>query len=104
MAKRYRYSFAQEKYAEGGLFSIRLAVTSFVLFLIGVLLSLTVPETLGFLISGISLFAMLLSIYGFYHGLHSFSEKNRNHIVSTGGAIANGVIMVCWLGLYLIGV
>ena len=33
MAKRYRYSFAQQKQAEGGIYSVVLAVISFVLFL-----------------------------------------------------------------------
>jgi len=39
MAKRYRYSFAQQKQAEGGIYSVVLAVISFVLFLAAVAVS-----------------------------------------------------------------
>ena len=44
MAKRYRYSFAQQKQAEGGIYSVVLAVISFVLFLAAVAVSFFLQE------------------------------------------------------------
>ena len=106
MAKRYRYSFAQQKQAEGGIYSVVLAVISFVLFLAAVAVSFFLQEYVisQALIGGISVCAILLAFYGFIIGMVSFSAKDRIHSYCTAGAIANGLIMVGWLGLYLLGV
>ncbi len=105
MAKRYRYSFAQQKQAEGGVYSLVLAVVSFILFLAAVAVSFFLQEYVisQALIGGISVCAMLLALYGFIMGMVSFSAKDRIHSLCTAGAIANGLIMVGWLGLYLLG-
>lgn len=104
MAKRYRYAFAKKKEAGKGKLSVGLAVSSFLLFLTAVLLAVFLQGQMGFLMGGISLFAVLLSIYGFIMGLMSFSEENRKHRTSMIGSILNGIIMVGWLGLFLMGV
>lgn len=104
MAKRYRYAFAKKKEAAKGKLSAGLAVSSFVLFLAAVLLSVLLEGEYGFVVGGICLFAMLLSIYGFIMGLLSFSEEKRAHRTSIIGSIVNGIIMVGWLGFFLMGV
>ena len=73
MAKRYRYAFTKKKEASKGKLSIGLAVMS--LFLLGTALGVSIylDGQLGFIVGGISLFAMLISIYGFLMGLSSFS-------------------------------
>ncbi|MDO4275311.1 MAG: hypothetical protein Q4D16_16695 [Eubacteriales bacterium] len=104
MARRYRYAFAKKKEAEKGKLSVGLAAASFLLFLAAVLLAFFLEGSLGYLVGGTSLFAMLLSVYGFIMGLVSFSEEERNHRTSIIGSITNGIIMVGWLGLFLMGV
>jgi hypothetical protein len=47
---------------------------------------------------------MLLSVYGFAMGLKSFSEENRTHKAGMIGSIANGIIMIGWLGIFLMGI
>ena len=78
MAKRYRYAFAKKREAQQGKLSAVLAAcfTGFIcdcsfagIFLQG---------QYGYIVGGISLCAMLLSVYGFAMGLKSFSEENRN--------------------------
>ena len=104
MAKRYRYAFAKKKEAGKGKLSAGLAAASFLLFFAAVMLAFFLEGSYGFIVGGVSFFAMLLSVYGFIMGLLSFSEVNRKHTTSIVGSIGNGVIMVCWLGLFLIGV
>ena len=58
----------------------------------------------GKIVGGISLCAMLLSVYGFAMGLKSFSEENRTHKAGMIGSIANGIIMIGWLGIFLMGI
>lgn len=104
MAKRYRYAFTKKKEASKGKLSVGLAVTSFVLMLAAVITAAYLEGQFGFIIGGISLFAMLVSVYGFIMGLSSFSEENCMHRTSIIGSISNGIIMVIWLGFYLMGV
>lgn len=104
MAKRYRYAFTKKKEARKGKLSTGLAAASLLLFVTAVLLALFMEGTYGFIWGSVSLFAMLLSIYGFITGLMSFSEENRNHKTSMIGSIANGVILVGWIGIFLMGV
>ncbi len=104
MAKRYRYAFAKKKEAGKGKLSTALAAVSFVLFITAVILAFLLQGSLGYIIGGISLFAMLLSVYGFIMGLLSFSEENRNHKTSMIGSITNGMIMIGWLGIFLMGI
>lgn len=103
MAKRYRYAFVKKKEAEKGKLSVGLAVSSIGLFVLALLASFWIPEY-GFVAGGISLFAMMLSIYGFIMGLAGFSEENRVHRTCIIGSISNGIIVVMWLGFYLLGV
>ena len=104
MARRYRYAFAKKKEAQKGKLSTGLAIASLILFAAAVLLDFFLKGNLGYIGGGISLFAMLLSIYGVAMGLLSFSEENRTHRTSMVGSIANGIIMIGWLGIFLMGI
>lgn len=104
MAKRYRYSFTKKKEAGKGKLSVGLAAASFLLFAGVVGTALFLKGSYGFVVGGLSLFATLLSIYGFLMGLVSFSEEGRSHRTSIIGSITNGIIMIVWLGIYLTGI
>ena len=104
MAKRYRYAFAKKKEAGKGKLAAGLAVASFLLFLAAVLLSFFLEGKYGFIVGSVSLFAALLSVYGFIMGLLSFSEENCKHHTSIICSIANGFITVGWIFLFLMGV
>lgn len=104
MARRYRYAFAKKKEAQKGKMSTGLAAASLILFITAVLLAFFMNGEFGYIVGGVSLCAMLLSIYGFAMGLKSFSEENRTHRTSMIGSIANGIIMIGWLGIFLLGI
>ena len=104
MAKRYRYAFTKKREAAKGKLSAGLAAASLVLFLSAVTISFLLEGAYGYVVGGICLFATLLSIYGFIMGLTSFSEENCAHRTSIIGSITNGLIMVGWLGFFLMGV
>ena len=104
MARRYRYAFAKKKEAQKGKLSTGLTAASLILFITAVLLAFFMNGEFGYIVGGVSLCAMLLSIYGFAMGLKSFSEENRTHRTSMIGSIANGIIMIGWLGIFLLGI
>lgn len=104
MAKRYKYSFAKKKEAEDGVFSSIMALVSVILFLIGSIASFVMGGKGGIYLGAMGFMAILFSVYGFYRGLRSFSEKDCNHKYSIIGSLANGVIVVGWIALFLIGI
>nr|WP_296156373.1 hypothetical protein [uncultured Blautia sp.] len=104
MAKRYRYAIIKKKESSKGKLSVGLAIASLLLFVAAVITAYLLNGTYGFVIGGICLFAALLSAYGFILGLSGFSEENRLHRTSIVGSILNGIILVCWLGFFLMGV
>lgn len=81
-----------------------MAAASLVLFVAAILVAFVRDGNGGVITGGICIFAMLLSVYGFIQGLRSFSIEHTAHRFSIIGSIANGMIMVSWLGLFLIGV
>lgn len=104
MAKRYRYAFVRKKEAGKGKLAVGLSVASVLLFFGAVIITWILRGQYAFIAGGICLFAAALSVYGFFMGLVSFSEENRMHRTSIVGSIFNGILMVAWLGFFLMGV
>jgi len=104
MAKRFKYTSGLKPDAPGGSASVVMAVISVVLFLVSGIISYFYSGKGGSYLGAIGLTAMLLAVCGFFIGLHSFSDKDKNHRYSTIGSLANGVIAVIWLAVYLVGI
>ena len=104
MAKRYRYAIIKKKESSKGKLSVGLAIASLLLFVAAVITAYLLNGTYGFVVGGICLCAALLSADGFILGLTGFSEENRLHRTNIVGSILNGIILVCWLGFFLMGV
>lgn len=104
MAKRYRYSFAKKKESGKGILSVGLGITSVVLLVLAIILSMNLSREWRIITGGIGLFAMLLSVYGFFVGLAGFSEEGSMRRMSMIGSIGNGIIMIGWISLFLTGV
>ena len=100
----YSKAALEQLEAQKGKLSTGLAAASLILFITAVLLAFFMNGEFGYIVGGVSLCAMLLSIYGFAMGLKSFSEENRTHRTSMIGSIANGIIMIGWLGIFLLGI
>lgn len=104
MADRKKYRFIETLPSKGGLAAMRLAAVSFVLFVIDVAISFAQKGQAGSYIGGIAVTAMLLSIYGFYVGMKSFSEKGVSPRTSVVGSIGCGIMAILWLLLFLTGI
>ena len=90
MAKRYRYAFAKKREAQQGKLSAVLAAVSLVLFVTAVLLAFFLQGQYGYIVGGISLCAMLLSVYGFAMGLYDRLYCKRNHNDRMAGNLSDG--------------
>ena len=58
----------------------------------------------GLYLGAAGFIAIGFSVYGFILGLKSFSEENRNVLYSKVGAVANGLLTVLWITMFLIGI
>ena len=103
MARRFRYSFAKKQESQKGRLSVWLMISSLVLFAAAVAVSGNVSGKLSVIPGVLSIFAALLNLYGFILGLSSFSDEGKKHHASIFGSIANGILLVGWIGLYQLG-
>ncbi|QOV18039.1 hypothetical protein INP51_08200 [Blautia liquoris] len=102
--KKYKYSLEPDIKSKKGWESIVAAGISLALLLAGAVISLVMKGNGGTFLGAMGLFSFLLSAYGFYLGIQSFSEKNVNHRYSTIGSMASGILAVLWLALFLTGI
>lgn len=102
--KKFRYSFAPDANAKGGVAATVSAMVSLVLLLGAALVSFAFEGRGGVYLGAVGLFSLLLSAYGFYLGIRSFSEKHVNHRYSIIGSLSSGVLAVLWLALFLVGI
>lgn len=102
--KRYKYSFTRKKHSVKGIISTGLAGISIMLFFAASICSLAFHGNGGMYLGAMGLAGMCISVYGFILGLLSFSEKNRDQLFCKTGSVANGMLMVVWLSLFLVGI
>lgn len=102
--KRYKYSFTKKRHTKGGVESSIFALISCLLFLASSVCSLVFGGRGGLYLGAMGFVAIGLSVIGFVLGLRSFSEENRDFLYSKVGSVANGVLMVIWLALFLVGI
>ncbi|MGI6012136.1 MAG: hypothetical protein ACOX8H_11700 [Ruminococcus sp.] len=103
MKKRYKYRLPMSEDAEGGKGAVVMAVISGVFLLTAAIISFALGGKAGTFVGVFGLMGILLAAAGFVTGLVSFKEK-KNHRFSTAGSLANGLLAVFWLALFLIGV
>ncbi|MBS6194423.1 MAG: hypothetical protein KH828_02415 [Clostridiales bacterium] len=104
MKRRFKYSFTRKGETEGGFASVIFAGLSLLLFLIAAGISFFWEGNAGSWIGSFGLMAILFSICGFFIGIKSFQEREKNYRFSVLGSMANGIFCVGWLALFLIGV
>lgn len=104
MRRRYKYAFTKKGETEGGFVSVIFAGISLFLFVVAAILSFAWEGNAGTWIGVLGFMAILFSICGFFIGIKSFQEKEKNYRLSVLGAMGNGVFFVGWLALFLIGV
>lgn len=102
--KKFKYSFTKKEDAEGGKSSVIFAGFSLVMFLVAVLISFFMEGKAGSWVGALGIMAILFSIAGFFIGIRSFHEPQKNYRFSVLGAMVNGFFCVGWLALLLSGV
>lgn len=102
--KKFKYSFAPDANAKGGVAAAVAAAVSLTLLVVSSVVSFAFEGEGGYYLGAAGLFSFLLSVYGFYLGIKSFSEKHVNHRYSIIGSLSSGILAVLWLGIFLAGI
>lgn len=102
--RRYKYDFVQQEHSARGRISVLFGGISLGLLIAASVCSLALHGKGGMYLGAMGLSGICLSVYGFVLGLKSFSDKNRNLFFCKVGAVGNGILMVMWLSLFLIGI
>lgn len=90
------------KYTKGGKSSSLIALESFLVLVLAVVISVAMKGEAGIYVGILALFAFATSIAGFVIGINSFKEENKFMRYTYIGTIANAVIWIAILGMYLI--
>lgn len=90
------------KYTRGGKSSSLIALESFLVIVLSVSISVAMKGKAGIYVGILMLFAFATSIAGFVIGINSFREENKFMRYTYIGTIANAVIWIVILGMYLI--
>ena len=100
--KKYKYDFAVKKESGDGKASLVYAGLSFAFVLISFCsVYFGISETAA---GAVGLTATLLSLAGFLIGLKSLRDRDAAHSFGIFGTVANGLLAVIWIGLYLAGI
>ena len=90
------------KYTKGGRTSCLIALISLVLIIIDVIITILMRGKAGIYVWLIALFAFIVAAAGFAVGINSFKEENKFLRYTYLGTIANAVIWLGLVGMYLI--
>ena len=91
-----------KKYTKGGRVSSLISICNIILIIISIMISILQKGNAGVYV-GVIMFAVLISAsIGFVIGINSFKEENKFLRYTYWGTIANAVIWIGILGLYLI--
>lgn len=104
MKRKFKYAFTRKKETDGGFSSLILLVCALVVFLAAAGISFFYEGNAASWIGGLGIMGLLFSAYGFWIGIKSFQERDRNYRFSVMGAMGNGLFCVGWLALFLMGI
>ena len=90
------------KYTKGGKISSLIALCSLLVIILAVVISIMMRGKAGIYVGLMVFTSLIASAVGFGIGIKSFDEENRFMMYTYIGTIANAVIWIFILGLYLI--
>lgn len=103
MAKRYNYSFVNKKTGIRQKRPLFLALLSFLLFAVSLIISVIFGGKGGTIIGAFGLVGILLALWGFAVSIRLLMKRMNGRIVFAG-AVSCAVMFIVWLAMFLLGV
>lgn len=97
--ERHGYKFTNKNNTRGGIIATVLAFFSFVMVVMGVVISFKKGGDAGMVVGVCGTVSFMLSTIGEVLGLRSFREKDKFYLFSWIGTLTNGVL---WIAMSLV--
>ena len=104
MAKRQKYIGIKRNDTQAGKTALILSVISAAAFVVGMSISFMSDDGTGHLVGALGLGGFLIALYGCIYAIKNLSKKNQSHGFMYGGAITNGIMLLIWSAICLVGI
>lgn len=98
------YKFTDKQHSLEGILSTLLSIFSLFLLIMGIIISYNHEGNAGAVIGVLGLLAFIISIIGFFVGIHSFKKDDMFYLFSYVGAIMNTIIWFVILCIFMVGI
>lgn len=102
--KKTKLKFKGRKHSRRGIFSMFLALLSISGFIAAAVMSSNAKGAGGQLLGIMGLLCLLLAVIGFVLAVKSLHEQDIYYFPPVFGAVANGIMLLVLVALYLIGI
>ena len=100
--KKKSHKIPLKKYTQGGRMSSLMALVNILAVIFAISVSIAKKGKAGIYIGVLMLLILVSAAVGFVIGINSFKEENKFLRYTYIGTVANAVIWICILGMYLI--
>ncbi|MBQ9119868.1 MAG: hypothetical protein IJY09_07455 [Lachnospiraceae bacterium] len=101
--KKTKLKFQGRKYSKRGVASMLLSLVALAGFIAASVLSGMAKGEGGLLLGYLGMGTLIVSIIGFVLGIKSFKEQDILYFQPIFGSVVNGILMIGFVSLYLIG-
>ncbi len=102
MARR-TYKFTDKKHTRQGISSLGLGLTALILSVLSLALAYRMSGQAGNAVGFMGALAMLANIVGLVLAIRGFREEEVYYISSQIGAVLNGILIIGWAIVFMIG-
>lgn len=99
-----KYGQAKLRHAKKGIYSLGMAVSVIVIFMLLVLTAFLHRGRSAPIIGSFGLFTILLSVIGIRFGIRGLRERDKNYVTCRWGIVLNGLILLSLLGMFVKGI
>lgn len=100
--KKEKHRIPLKKYTRGGRISSLISLCSLAIIILAVVISILMKGNAGIYVGLMMIAALVAAVVGFIMGIKSFNEENKFLRYTYIGTIANAIIWISILGMYLI--
>lgn len=101
---KHKYKFTNKKHSIGGVISTFMAIVAIVLVIVAIVTSFKAEGKGGEEVGIFAMMSMVFSVFGLVTGLLSYREFDRYYTFSLIGSLANGIVTVILIMLFLVGI
>lgn len=101
--KRNNYKFSDKVHSKYGIVSVIIGMVAFITIIVSTYISSKSAGNGGLVLGLAGFIALLMTIYGFFAAIKALKEKDIFYIFPVIGMALNGLLLVMYVILYIVG-